>query len=211
MRLLGIVRLSDGTGETTSPEWQRGKITGYASLHGHTLVAEAEDLDVSGSVSPFKRADPCWCRTDPLTGRWPGYGQGLFFRSPGQRMALIHPDGSTGMHFMSNEDQSGSRSRHYHAAHAMQSWRVDVLIRAEWHATEGTYASHRGAERRARGLFWSMPQMSCWRVVAAATPVGLADATGVPAGHAHAHARPEEAPGDEVPGTARRGWIGRLA
>jgi site-specific DNA recombinase len=55
MRLLAVVRLSDLTDETTSPERQRGKITTYAKLHDHEVVGVAEDLDVSGAVSPFDR------------------------------------------------------------------------------------------------------------------------------------------------------------
>jgi len=55
MRLLAVVRLSDLTDETTSPERQRTKITTYAKLHEHEVVGLAEDLDVSGAVSPFDR------------------------------------------------------------------------------------------------------------------------------------------------------------
>jgi DNA invertase Pin-like site-specific DNA recombinase len=55
MRYLGAVRLSVVTDETTSPERQRELIKHAASAPGQTLVAIAEDLDVSGSVSPFLR------------------------------------------------------------------------------------------------------------------------------------------------------------
>jgi DNA invertase Pin-like site-specific DNA recombinase len=55
MRLLAVVRLSDLTDETTSPARQRGKIDTYAKLHDHEVVGLAEDLDVSGAVSPFDR------------------------------------------------------------------------------------------------------------------------------------------------------------
>jgi site-specific DNA recombinase len=55
MRLLAVVRLSDLTDETTSPERQRTKITTYARLHDHEVIGVAEDLDVSGAVSPFER------------------------------------------------------------------------------------------------------------------------------------------------------------
>jgi DNA invertase Pin-like site-specific DNA recombinase len=55
MRLLGVVRLSDLTDETTSPERQLAKIETYARLHDHELVGVAEDLDVSGAVPPDKR------------------------------------------------------------------------------------------------------------------------------------------------------------
>ena len=57
MRVLGAVRLSAMTDETTSPERQREQITGYASLHGHEVVEITEDLDVSGAVAPFDRDD----------------------------------------------------------------------------------------------------------------------------------------------------------
>lgn len=61
MRLLAVVRLSDLTDETTSPERQRSKIDTYARLHEHEVVGVAEDLDVSGSISPFERPKlgPC--------------------------------------------------------------------------------------------------------------------------------------------------------
>jgi site-specific DNA recombinase len=55
MRLLGVVRLSDLTDETTSPERQLDKIETYARLHDHELIGVAEDLDVSGAVPPDER------------------------------------------------------------------------------------------------------------------------------------------------------------
>jgi site-specific DNA recombinase len=55
MRLLAVVRLSDLTDDSTSPERQRTRITTYAKLHDHEVVGLAEDLDVSGAVSPFDR------------------------------------------------------------------------------------------------------------------------------------------------------------
>jgi site-specific DNA recombinase len=55
MRLLAVVRLSDLTDETTSPERQRKKIEDYARLQEHEIVGLAEDLDVSGAISPFAR------------------------------------------------------------------------------------------------------------------------------------------------------------
>jgi site-specific DNA recombinase len=61
MRLLAVVRLSDLTDETTSPERQRIKIDTYARLHEHEVVGLAEDLDVSGAISPFER---------PALGPW---------------------------------------------------------------------------------------------------------------------------------------------
>src|SRR5258708_18300286 len=55
MRLLGVVRLSDITDETTSPERQLDKITTYAHLHDHEIAGVAQDLDVSGAVPPDRR------------------------------------------------------------------------------------------------------------------------------------------------------------
>jgi site-specific DNA recombinase len=65
MRLLAVVRLSDLTDETTSPERQRTKITTYARLHDHEVVGVAEDLDVSGAISPFERP-----KLGPWLKRW---------------------------------------------------------------------------------------------------------------------------------------------
>jgi len=55
VRILAAVRLSDLTDETTSPERQMAKITAYAASGDHQVIGVAEDLDVSGAVSPFKR------------------------------------------------------------------------------------------------------------------------------------------------------------
>jgi DNA invertase Pin-like site-specific DNA recombinase len=55
MRLLGVVRLSRDTDETTSPERQREAITAYAERKGHRIIGWAEDLDVSGKIEPEKR------------------------------------------------------------------------------------------------------------------------------------------------------------
>jgi site-specific DNA recombinase len=70
MRLLAVVRLSDLTDETTSPERQRTKIDTYARLHEHEVVGLAEDLDVSGAVSPFDRPQlgPWLKRSDDWDG-----------------------------------------------------------------------------------------------------------------------------------------------
>lgn len=54
-RLLGVIRLSRDTEESTSPDRQRAAIMDYAAEHGHTIIGWAEDIDVSGSVSPFDR------------------------------------------------------------------------------------------------------------------------------------------------------------
>ncbi|WP_104182970.1 recombinase family protein [Mycobacterium avium] len=53
-RVLGRVRLSRLTDESTSAERQRELIEQWAEANGHTVVGWAEDLDVSGAVDPFK-------------------------------------------------------------------------------------------------------------------------------------------------------------
>ncbi|MFJ7984993.1 recombinase family protein [Streptomyces sp. NPDC096351] len=63
LRYLACLRLSADSDGSTSIEWQRGVIRHHVSaphLAG-ALVGEAEDIDVSGSMSPFKR---------PRLGRW---------------------------------------------------------------------------------------------------------------------------------------------
>lgn len=52
-RLLGRIRLSRMTEESTSVERQRVAIEAYAQSNGHEIVGWAIDTDVSGSVSPF--------------------------------------------------------------------------------------------------------------------------------------------------------------
>lgn len=54
LRVLGRVRLSRSTEESTSVERQREVIEQWVSANGHTLVGWAEDVDVSGSVDPFE-------------------------------------------------------------------------------------------------------------------------------------------------------------
>lgn len=53
MRVLGRIRLSRATDESTSPHRQREIIEQWASAHEHSIVGWAEDLDVSGGVDPF--------------------------------------------------------------------------------------------------------------------------------------------------------------
>jgi DNA invertase Pin-like site-specific DNA recombinase len=55
MRLLDVVRLSRDTDESTSPERQHESNHYMARARGDRIVASIEDLDVSGSVSPFER------------------------------------------------------------------------------------------------------------------------------------------------------------
>ncbi|QGJ90183.1 serine integrase [Mycobacterium phage SheaKeira] len=54
MRVLGRIRLSRATDESTSVERQREIIELWAQQNGHEIVGWAEDQDVSGSVDPFK-------------------------------------------------------------------------------------------------------------------------------------------------------------
>lgn len=53
-RVLGRVRLSRVTDESTSEDRQRAAVEQWASSNGHTVVGWAVDMDVSGSVSPFE-------------------------------------------------------------------------------------------------------------------------------------------------------------
>ena len=55
LRIVGVVRLSQVTDVTTSPERQKEAIERWALDGGHTIVGWAEDLDVSGSTDPFER------------------------------------------------------------------------------------------------------------------------------------------------------------
>ncbi|MFJ8147159.1 recombinase family protein [Streptomyces sp. NPDC096094] len=63
LRYLACLRLSADSDGSTSIEWQRGVIRHHVSspLLSGVLVGEAEDTDVSGSISPFKR---------PRLGKW---------------------------------------------------------------------------------------------------------------------------------------------
>lgn len=56
-RVLGYVRLSRLTDETTSPGRQRDAIKRWVSGEGHDLVDIVADLDVSGAKSPFERPE----------------------------------------------------------------------------------------------------------------------------------------------------------
>ncbi len=55
MRVLAVVRLSDVTDETTSPERQRAKIENYARLNEHDIAGSAENLEV-GIGQPVRPA-----------------------------------------------------------------------------------------------------------------------------------------------------------
>jgi site-specific DNA recombinase len=52
-RVLGRLRLSRSTEESTSIERQREIIEQWTNANGHSVVGWAEDIDVSGSVDPF--------------------------------------------------------------------------------------------------------------------------------------------------------------
>jgi site-specific DNA recombinase len=54
MRVLGRLRLSRSTEESTSIERQREVVQQWADANGHTVVGWATDVDVSGSLDPFK-------------------------------------------------------------------------------------------------------------------------------------------------------------
>ncbi|MFF7868975.1 recombinase family protein [Streptomyces qaidamensis] len=56
-RVLGVIRLSRGTDETTSPERQRLAIQKWADRDGHVIVGWVEDIDVSGGMEPWKRPE----------------------------------------------------------------------------------------------------------------------------------------------------------
>ena len=53
MRVLGRLRLSVASDESTSIERQREVVTAWAGANGHNVVGWAVDIDVSGSVDPF--------------------------------------------------------------------------------------------------------------------------------------------------------------
>ena len=61
MRVLGRLRLSRSTEESTSIERQREIIQQWADLNNHAVVGWASDIDVSGSVDPFDT---------PELGKW---------------------------------------------------------------------------------------------------------------------------------------------
>ncbi|GGQ32290.1 hypothetical protein GCM10010233_57300 [Streptomyces pseudogriseolus] len=56
-RVLGVVRLSRVSDETTSPQRQRRSIQRWADQEGHVVVGWVEDIDVSGGVEPWKRPE----------------------------------------------------------------------------------------------------------------------------------------------------------
>jgi DNA invertase Pin-like site-specific DNA recombinase len=67
LRVLGRVRLSVSSDDSTSVERQCELITAWADTAGHQLVGWAEDVDVSGSTDPFET---------PALGPWLGHRAG---------------------------------------------------------------------------------------------------------------------------------------
>lgn len=69
--VLGAVRLSRMTDESTSPARQREQITMWAKMHGHEVVHITEDTDVSGRVPASMRPElGPWVTEPELTARW---------------------------------------------------------------------------------------------------------------------------------------------
>jgi len=66
-RVVGRLRLSRSTEESTSIERQKELITQWCELHGHVVVGWATDIDVSGSVDPFEtKGLGAWLTEDAL-------------------------------------------------------------------------------------------------------------------------------------------------
>jgi DNA invertase Pin-like site-specific DNA recombinase len=70
LRALGGLRLSRSTDESTSPERQTGRINWWASGNNAEVIHIAEDLDVSGAVSPFEREGLGPWLTDEKAHEW---------------------------------------------------------------------------------------------------------------------------------------------
>lgn len=70
LRVLGAVRLSRATDESTSPERQRQRIHYWSGGNDARVVEIAEDLDVSGAVSPFERPGLGEWLTDERADEW---------------------------------------------------------------------------------------------------------------------------------------------
>lgn len=56
-KILGAVRLSRASDASTSPERQREVVASWADMNHGQIVHVAEDLDVSGAVSPWERPE----------------------------------------------------------------------------------------------------------------------------------------------------------
>ena len=72
MRLLAPVRLSRLTDVTTSTDTQRISLETWAEAHGHVIVAQTEDLDVSGGKPIRERPGIGPWLTESKLGDWDG-------------------------------------------------------------------------------------------------------------------------------------------
>ena len=72
MRLLAPVRLSRLTDVTTSTDTQRISLETWAEAHGHVIVAQTEDLDVSGGKPIRERPGIGPWLTESKLGEWDG-------------------------------------------------------------------------------------------------------------------------------------------
>lgn len=70
MRVLARTRISRATEESTSIERQRELIENWARDNDHEIVAWAQDIDVSGSVSPFDAPELGPYLKEPLSEEW---------------------------------------------------------------------------------------------------------------------------------------------
>lgn len=57
LRVLGALRLSNETDESTSIERQRALVTNWTQANGNVMAGWAEDVDVSGGIRPFARPE----------------------------------------------------------------------------------------------------------------------------------------------------------
>ena len=70
MRVLARTRISRATEESTSIERQRELIENWARDNNHEIVAWAEDIDVSGSISPFDAPELGPYLKEPMSEEW---------------------------------------------------------------------------------------------------------------------------------------------
>ena len=70
MRVLARTRISRATEESTSIERQRELIENWARDNDHEIVAWAEDIDVSGSISPFDAPELGPYLKEPMSEEW---------------------------------------------------------------------------------------------------------------------------------------------
>lgn len=70
LRVLGAIRLSQVSDETTSPARQRDRIEWWTEGNDGQLVDVTEDLGVSGAVAPFDRVGLGPWLTDERAGEW---------------------------------------------------------------------------------------------------------------------------------------------